>query len=115
MLKNLKIPFGRINLIIERIVLDITNRRDLKFGVKQVKETHRRKPKLNVFHCQLDGKVDAVVMSTGTGGTLAGISLYLKEKNANIRTVLADPPVKSTFSFSFEIESFFREVFCLIL
>jgi cysteine synthase A len=41
----------------------------------------------------LDGKVNAVVMSTGTGGTLAGISMYLKEKNSQIRTVLADPPV----------------------
>ncbi|CAF1103956.1 unnamed protein product [Adineta ricciae] len=41
---------------------------------------------------QTNGKVDAVVMSTGTGGTLAGISMYLKEKNKNIRTVLADPP-----------------------
>lgn len=34
-------------------------------------------------------------MSTGTGGTLAGVSMYLKEKNKNIRTVLADPPVRS--------------------
>jgi cysteine synthase A len=41
----------------------------------------------------LDGKVNAVVMSTGTGGTLAGTSMYLKEKNSKIRTVLADPPV----------------------
>jgi cysteine synthase A len=42
----------------------------------------------------LDGKVNAVVMSTGTGGTLAGISMFLKEKNSKIRTVLADPPVR---------------------
>jgi cysteine synthase A len=40
----------------------------------------------------LDGKVNAVVMSTGTGGTLAGVSMFLKEKNSKIRTVLADPP-----------------------
>lgn len=45
------------------------------------------------FFLFLDGKVDAFVMSTGTGGTLAGTSMYLKEKNKNIRTVLADPPV----------------------
>jgi cysteine synthase len=32
-------------------------------------------------------------MSTGTGGTLAGVSMFLKEKNSRIRTVLADPPV----------------------
>jgi len=48
---------------------------------------------------QTNGKVDAVVMSTGTGGTLAGISLYLKEKNANIRTVLADPPGSVLYNF----------------
>lgn len=40
------------------------------------------------------GKVNAVVMSTGTGGTLAGVSMFLKEKNPKIRTVLADPPVR---------------------
>jgi cysteine synthase A len=34
-------------------------------------------------------------MSTGTAGTLAGISMYLKEKNNKIRTVLADPPVRN--------------------
>jgi cysteine synthase A len=38
-------------------------------------------------------------MSTGTGGTLAGISMYLKEKNSKIRTVLADPPVRKYLSF----------------
>jgi cysteine synthase A len=41
-------------------------------------------------------------MSTGTGGTLAGVSMYLKEKNSKIRTVLADPPVwKIDFDFFF--------------
>jgi len=37
------------------------------------------------------GKVDAFVSAVGTGGTLAGTSLYLKEKNPNIHTVCADP------------------------
>ncbi|CAF0927047.1 unnamed protein product [Rotaria sordida] len=41
---------------------------------------------------QTNGKVNAFVMSTGTGGTLAGTCMYLKEKNSKIRTVLADPP-----------------------
>ncbi len=40
-------------------------------------------------------------MSTGTGGTLAGVSMYLKEKNSKIRTVLADPPVCKSISIFF--------------
>ncbi len=39
------------------------------------------------------GQVDAVVFATGTGGTLAGVSMFLKSKNPNIKTVLADPDV----------------------
>lgn len=41
---------------------------------------------------QTNGKVDAVVFSAGTGGTIAGVSMYLKEKNSRIRTALVDPP-----------------------
>jgi len=40
---------------------------------------------------QTDGKVDAFVSAVGTGGTLAGTSLYLKERNPDVRIVCADP------------------------
>jgi cysteine synthase A len=40
---------------------------------------------------QTGGKVDAFICSVGTGGTLAGISRYLKEKNKNIVIACADP------------------------
>ncbi|XP_078000720.1 uncharacterized protein LOC144453329 isoform X2 [Glandiceps talaboti] len=40
---------------------------------------------------QTAGKVDAVTFGTGTGGTLAGVATYLKEKNPKIQTFLADP------------------------
>lgn len=40
---------------------------------------------------QTKGKVDAFVAAVGTGGTLAGTSLYLKEMNADVATVCADP------------------------
>ncbi len=40
---------------------------------------------------QTDGKVDAFVTATGTGGTLGGISRYLKKQNSKVLTVLADP------------------------
>jgi cysteine synthase len=40
---------------------------------------------------QTDGKVDAFTCACGTGGTLAGVGLALKEKNPNVKIVLADP------------------------
>lgn len=41
---------------------------------------------------ETDGRVDAFVASTGTGGTLAGVSRYLKERRPGVRIVLTDPP-----------------------
>jgi cysteine synthase A len=46
---------------------------------------------------QTEGRIDAFVASSGTGGTLAGTSTYLKSRRASIRTVLADPPGSSLF------------------
>ena len=40
---------------------------------------------------QLSGKVDAFICSVGTGGTLAGTSEFLREKNKNVKIGLADP------------------------
>ncbi len=40
---------------------------------------------------QTGGKVDGFICSVGTGGTLAGISRYLKEKNKDIVIAFADP------------------------
>ena len=40
---------------------------------------------------QTDGKVDGWVVATGTGGTYAGVAMFLKERRDTIRTVLADP------------------------
>jgi len=40
---------------------------------------------------QTRGEVTAFVSSIGTGGTLAGTALYLKERNPRIVTVCADP------------------------
>jgi len=40
---------------------------------------------------QTDGKVDAVVIGMGTGGTITGTARYLKEKNPNIQIVGVDP------------------------
>lgn len=48
---------------------------------------------------QTDGTVDAFVASTGTGGTLAGVSRYLKEQNPNVQIVLADPMGSALYSW----------------
>ena len=37
------------------------------------------------------GKVNAVVFGTGSGGTLAGVGMYLKDKNPKVQVFLADP------------------------
>jgi cysteine synthase A len=45
------------------------------------------------------GKVDAFVSAVGTGGTLAGTARFLKEKNAKVRIVLADPQGSALYSW----------------
>lgn len=41
---------------------------------------------------QTQGLVDAFTCSTGTGGTFAGVTNYLKSMNSNIQCHIADPP-----------------------
>lgn len=48
---------------------------------------------------QTDGKVSAWVASTGTGGTFAGVSLFLKEQNPDVKCVLADPLGSGLYSY----------------
>jgi cysteine synthase A len=48
---------------------------------------------------QTDGRIDAFVSASGTGGTLAGVSEYLKSRNQKVRTVLADPPGSSLYEY----------------
>ena len=48
---------------------------------------------------QTDGRVDGFTCAIGTGGTLAGVSRFLKEKNPKIRIVAADPMGAAMYSW----------------
>ena len=48
---------------------------------------------------QTDGKVDGFICAVGSGGTLAGVALALKERNKNIRIGLADPMGAALYSY----------------
>lgn len=48
---------------------------------------------------QTQGKVDGFSCAVGTGGTLAGVSFGLKEKNSDIKIGLSDPMGSSLYSY----------------
>ena len=48
---------------------------------------------------QTSGQVDGFVCAVGTGGTLAGIAIALKERNPKVRIALADPMGAALYSF----------------
>ncbi len=49
---------------------------------------------------QTNGKIDVWVTATGTGGSYAGVSLYLKEQSPNVKCVLADPMGSGLYSYA---------------
>jgi cysteine synthase len=48
---------------------------------------------------QTGGAVDAFVASVGTGGTLAGVGMALKERKPSVRIVLADPMGSALYNY----------------
>lgn len=48
---------------------------------------------------QTGGKIDGFICAVGSGGTLGGVSLALKERNRNVQIGLADPGGASLFSY----------------
>jgi len=48
---------------------------------------------------QTGGKLDGFICSVGSGGTLAGIALHLKERNPNIVIGLADPMGAALYNY----------------
>ena len=48
---------------------------------------------------QTDGKLDGFICAVGTGGTLAGVGMYLKSRNPDIKIGLADPMGAAIYNF----------------
>ena len=48
---------------------------------------------------QTGGKIDGFTCAIGTGGTLAGVSRYLKERNPKVRIAVADPLGAAMYSW----------------
>ena len=48
---------------------------------------------------QTNGKVDGFTCAIGTGGTLAGVSMFLKSKNRKIKIAVADPLGAAMYSW----------------
>ena len=53
----------------------------------------------NEIWSQTSGKIDGFTCAVGTGGTLAGVSIGLKNKNKNIKIALSDPMGSSLYSY----------------
>ncbi len=48
---------------------------------------------------QTEGRIDGFTCAIGTGGTLAGVSSFLKQKNSKIRIVASDPMGAAMYSW----------------
>jgi cysteine synthase A len=48
---------------------------------------------------QTGGHLHAIIMSSGTGGTIGGVTAYLKEQDQHIITYLIDPPGSGLYSY----------------
>jgi len=62
------------------------------------REGHRRTTGREIWD-DTGGRIDAFTCATGTGGTLAGVGMALKERDPNVRIVLADPMGSSLYNY----------------
>lgn len=51
-----------------------------------------------IWH-QCAGHIDGIALAAGTGGTIGGLSRFLKEKNAKLTTLLIDPQGSGLYSY----------------
>ena len=80
---------------------DRAERRHLGQPVRQCRQPPRRTSETTGPEIcdQTDGKVDGFVCSVGTGGTLAGVGMALKERNQGVKIALADPRGAALYSY----------------
>jgi cysteine synthase A len=62
------------------------------------REGHRRTTAVEIWE-ETGGKVDGFTCSAGTGGTIAGVSMGLKDRNPKIRCMIADPGGSGFYNF----------------
>jgi cysteine synthase A len=62
------------------------------------REGHLRTTAQEIW-AQTDGKIDGFAASVGSGGTLAGVALGLREKNKDVKIALADPFGAALYSY----------------
>ncbi|MCS6922217.1 MAG: cysteine synthase A [Elioraea sp.] len=62
------------------------------------REGHRATTGAEIWD-ETGGRIDAFTCACGTGGTLAGVALALKERNPRVRIVLADPLGSALYSW----------------
>jgi cysteine synthase A len=62
------------------------------------REGHRQTTGPEIWD-QTDGRVDGFICSAGTGGTVAGVGLALKERNPNVVIGLADPMGAALYNY----------------
>lgn len=62
------------------------------------REAHLRTTGPEIW-AQTGGRIDGFVCAIGTGGSLAGISMYLKERREAVVTAVADPPGAAMYSY----------------
>jgi cysteine synthase A len=62
------------------------------------RETHCRTTGAEIWD-QTDGAIDGFTCAVGTGGTLAGVTMALKERNPDVKCALTDPMGAKLFSW----------------
>ena len=62
------------------------------------RQAHIENTSQEIFE-QTSGKIDGFICSVGTGGTLAGVSIGLKQRNSKIKIGLADPDGSALFNY----------------